>query len=48
MEYATLGLPQEIFVSKYLVELPSVETLKALIDQDRHRLAHSLKPKKQV
>ncbi|MBL7826440.1 MAG: DUF1016 family protein [Saprospiraceae bacterium] len=38
VEYATLDLPQEVFVSKYLVQLPSVEELKKLVDQDRQRL----------
>ena len=33
VEYATAGLPQEIFVSKYLVQLPSVEELKKLIEK---------------
>lgn len=35
VEYATIDMPQEVFVSKYLVELPSVEDLKKLIDEDR-------------
>ncbi len=35
VEYATSGLPQEVFVSKYLVQLPSVEDLKMLIANDR-------------
>lgn len=34
VEYATQGLPQEIFVSKYMVQLPSVEELKSLIKGD--------------
>ncbi len=38
VEYATAGLPQEIFVSKYLVQLPSVEELKKLIEKDRSSL----------
>jgi len=35
VEYATIDMPHEVFVSKYLVELPSVEDLKKLIDEDR-------------
>ncbi len=35
VEYATAGLPMEVFVSKYLVQLPSVEELKQLIEKDR-------------
>ncbi|MBN8680499.1 MAG: DUF1016 family protein [Chitinophagales bacterium] len=35
VEYATIDMPHEVFVSKYLVALPSVETLKKLIDEDR-------------
>lgn len=38
VEYATGGLAQEIFVSKYLLELPSLETLKQLLEQDRQLL----------
>ena len=34
VEYATTGLPQEVFVSKYLVQLPSVDELKMLIESD--------------
>ncbi|HCN85233.1 MAG TPA: cytoplasmic protein [Sphingobacteriaceae bacterium] len=37
VEYATSGLPQEVFVSKYLVQLPSVEELKMLIINDRNK-----------
>lgn len=34
VEYATEGLLQEIFVSKYMVQLPTVEELKRIIKQD--------------
>lgn len=37
VEYATAGLPQEVFVSKYLVQLPTVEELKMLIANDREK-----------
>ena len=36
VEYATAGLPQEVFVSKYLVQLPSVEELKMLLINDQN------------
>jgi predicted nuclease of restriction endonuclease-like (RecB) superfamily len=35
VEYATAGLSHEVFVSKYLVQLPTVEELKMLIVNDR-------------
>ncbi len=38
VEYATIDMPHEVFVSKYLVALPSVETLKKLIDEDRAQI----------
>lgn len=34
VKYATGGLPQEVFVGKYLVQLPSEEELKQLIQAD--------------
>lgn len=34
VEYATSGLSQEVFVSKYLIQLPSVDELKQLIETD--------------
>ena len=37
VEYATTGLAHEVFVSKYLVQLPSVEELKMLIANDRKK-----------
>jgi predicted nuclease of restriction endonuclease-like (RecB) superfamily len=41
VEYATIDMPHEVFVSKYLVELPSVEELKRLIDQDRQQILNN-------
>lgn len=38
VEYATIDMPHEVFVAKYLVELPSVEDLKRLIDEDRQQI----------
>ncbi len=34
VEYTTTGLANEVFVSKYLVALPSKETLKAFIEAE--------------
>ncbi|NLJ83127.1 MAG: DUF1016 domain-containing protein [Bacteroidales bacterium] len=34
VEYATAGMDKNLFVSKYLLKLPSVEKLKALITQE--------------
>ena len=35
VEYATAGMSMEVFVSKYLVQLPSVEELKQVIEKER-------------
>ena len=37
VEYATTGLPQDVFVSKYMVQLPTVDELKMLIATDRYK-----------
>jgi predicted nuclease of restriction endonuclease-like (RecB) superfamily len=37
VKYATGGLPQKVFVSKYMVELPSVDDLKKLLEADREQ-----------
>ena len=34
VDYATAGLDQQLFVSRYLVALPSIETLQRLIEAD--------------
>ncbi len=38
VKYATGGLDNQLFVSKYLVALPTVEELKAFIDRDKKLL----------
>ncbi len=38
VEYATAGLSQKLFVSRYLVALPSVAKLKRFVEADRARL----------
>ncbi len=37
VEYATAGLSQKLFVSRYLVALPSVEQLRKFVEADRAR-----------
>ena len=39
VEYATAGLSQKLFVSRYLVALPSAEQLKKFVEADRARMA---------
>lgn len=36
-KYATMGLPQQIFVSKYLVNLPSEKELQQIIEEEREK-----------
>lgn len=38
VEYATAGLDRQVFVSRYLVALPSPEQLRDLIEADRAAL----------
>jgi predicted nuclease of restriction endonuclease-like (RecB) superfamily len=35
VKYATMGLPQQVFVSKYLVNLPSEEDLKQIVEGEK-------------
>ena len=44
VKYATGGLPMEVFVSKYMLQLPSVEELQKLIEADTKKFnkEHSL------
>ncbi len=35
VEFATAGMDQKLFVSRYLTALPSVEQLKARLEHDR-------------
>lgn len=43
VEFATAGMDQKLFVSRYLAELPSAKQLKALLEQDRVHLKGLLK-----
>jgi len=38
VRYATSGLPQQVFVSKYLINLPSEDELAKIIDEERRKL----------
>lgn len=42
VEYATAGMDNRLFVSRYLTALPSVEQLKTLVESDRARLEMSV------
>lgn len=36
--YATSGLPQQVFVSKYLINLPSEDELAKIIEEEQRKL----------
>jgi hypothetical protein len=38
VEYATAGMDQQLFVSKYLLELPKKEQLEAFIQKELEKL----------
>ncbi len=44
VEFATAGIDQKLFVSRYLVALPSAEQLRAFLDADRARIEACMKP----
>ncbi len=37
VKYATMGLSKQVFVSKYLINLPSENELKQIIDDEKDR-----------
>jgi hypothetical protein len=37
VKYATMGLPQQVFVSKYLVNLPSENELKQIVEDEKEK-----------
>ena len=43
VEFATAGIDQKLFVSRYLTALPSVARLRAFLEADRERI-ESLMP----
>lgn len=38
VKYATMGLPQQVFVSKYLVNLPSETELEKIIEEEQQKI----------
>ncbi|MFL5743523.1 MAG: PDDEXK nuclease domain-containing protein, partial [Niastella sp.] len=38
VKYATSGLSQKVFVSKYLINLPSEEQLKNIIEKEQDKI----------
>lgn len=44
VEFATAGISQKLFVTRYLTVLPSVEQLKAFLESDRAELRESTPP----
>ena len=38
VEYTTAGMDNQLFVSRYLIELPKPEELAAFLEEDRRRL----------
>jgi predicted nuclease of restriction endonuclease-like (RecB) superfamily len=43
VKYATAGLPQQVFVSKYLVNLPTESELKKIIQQEQDKISNTEK-----
>ena len=39
VKYATANLPQQVFVSKYLINLPSEKELEKIIEEEQNKLA---------
>lgn len=46
VEFATAGMDQKLFVSRYLTALPSAEELKAIVETDRAHLEPTAKRKR--
>jgi predicted nuclease of restriction endonuclease-like (RecB) superfamily len=44
VEFATAGMDQKLFVSRYLVALPSVEKLRRFLQADRERIESLMTP----
>jgi predicted nuclease of restriction endonuclease-like (RecB) superfamily len=44
VEFATAGMDQKLFVSRYLVALPSVEKLRSFLEADRDRIESLMPP----
>jgi hypothetical protein len=39
VKYATMGLPQQVFVSKYLINLPSEKELQKIIENEKEKIS---------
>lgn len=39
VKYATMGLPQQVFVSKYLVSLPTEKELQMIVEEEKDRFS---------
>jgi YhcG PDDEXK nuclease domain len=39
VKYATTGLPQKVFVSKYMINLPSEKELKKIIEEEQRKIS---------
>ena len=46
VEFATAGMDQKLFVSRYLVALPSVDRLRRFLEADRERIESLMPPPK--
>lgn len=44
VEFATAGMDQKLFISRYLVALPSVEKLRAFLEADRDQIESLMAP----
>jgi hypothetical protein len=38
VKYATTGLPQQVFVNKYMLNLPNEEELRSIIEQEQEKI----------
>jgi len=45
VEFATAGMDQKLFISRYLVALPSAEKLRAFLEADRDQIERLIFPK---
>jgi len=46
VEFSIAGMDSKLFVSRYLVALPSVEKLRSFLDADRERIESLIPPRK--
>ena len=43
VQFATAGLDNQLFVSRYLVALPSAEELRKFVESDREAIENSMR-----